>query len=239
MAKQLDKEILKKLMTLELTEGTIRVAVANIKRQNSGLTSNAAAQVYAQKHNMSFMPKLDAEDKASLTTMKAQPTYLPVVGKKSTGKQNSQQKLVEFFRHPTTDIFQKKHIEEINIAYNAKCYTATFLLCRKVIQNLIADLLIKRFPPNKAKKNKELYFDLKRKRFLDFSVILKNLYDNRNSFPVTAVHPIQVLNGKASKFTKDANNQTHYWYYTAKKKDLDDADIDQMLSLIKKVDESI
>ena len=225
-------------MTLNLTRGTIRVAIANIKRQNSGLTSNAAAQVYAQKHHMSFMPKLDTEDKTSLTTMKAQSTYVPVIAKKSSGKPSSP-KWVEFFTYPTVDIFQKKHVEEINIAYNAKCYTAAFLLCRKVIQNLIVDLLIKQFPPNKAKKNKELYFDFKRRRFLDFSVILKNLYDNRNLFPVTAVHPIQVLNGKASKFTKDANNQTHYWYYIAKKKDLDDADIDQILSLIKTVDESI
>src|SRR5258708_7757686 len=178
MAKQLDKDILKKLMTLKLTKGTVRVAIANIKRQNSGLTSNAAAQVYAQKHQMSFMPKLDAEDRVSLTTMKAQPTYFPVIAKKSSGKQSSQQKWVEFFSYPTTDIFQKKHIEEINITYNAKCYTATFLLCRKVIQNLIVDLLTTQFPPNKGKQNKELYYDLNKKRFLDFSFILYTLYPN-------------------------------------------------------------
>jgi hypothetical protein len=205
MARRLDNAILKKLVGLGLTKGTVRVAIANLKRQNTGLTSNAAAQVYAQKHSMSFMPKLDADDKASLANMKTAQVYIPMP-RKSGNSKLQKVKYVEFFTYPTTDVFQKKHIEEINIAYNAKCYTAAFLLCRKVIQNLIVDLLIKQFPPNKAKENKELYFDIKQRRFLDFSVILRNLFEKRDSFPVTAVHPIQVLNGKASKFTKDANN---------------------------------
>ena len=237
MAKNLDKEILKKLMTLKLTKGTIRVSIANIKRQNSGLTSNAAAQVYAQKHGMSFMPKLDAEDKASLANMKSTQIYVPVVRKGSSKTQKI--KYVDFFQYPTADLFQKKHIEEINVTYNTKCYTATFLLCRKVIQNLIVDLLTTKFPPNKAKENKELYYDINRRRFLDFSIILDNLNKKRHDFPVTAAGPIQVLVGKARKFTRDANDQTHSWFYMAKKKDLDDADIDQILFLIKKVADSL
>ena len=238
MAKKLDKAILKKLIDLGRTEGTVRVAIANIKRQNSGLTSNAAAQVYAQKHHISLMPKLDAEDKASLTTMRSAPVYIPVARKGGNGKPQKE-KYVEFFKYPTTDVFLKKHIEEINTTYNTRCYVATFLLCRKVIQNLIVDLLTKQFPPKKAKANKELYYDLDKKRFLDFSIILDNLNKKRHSFSVTAVKPIEALVAKAKKFTKDANDQTHSWFYIAKKKDLDDADIDQILSLIKKVDESI
>lgn len=238
MAKHLDRGILKKLTDLGLTECTVKVAISKIRRENTGLTLNAAAQVYAQRHRISLMPKLDDEDRASLATIRSSPVYLPVI-RKGGGNKRKKEQYVEFFKYPTTDVFQKKHIDEINITYNTKCYVATFLLCRKVIQNLIVDLLTAQFPPNKAKENKELYYDLGRKRFLDFSVILKNLYDKRHSFAVTAVSPIQVLVGKARKFTRDANDQTHSWFYAAKKKDLDDADIDQILSLIQKVADSM
>lgn len=44
----------------------IRPRISEIRKDNSGLTLNAAGQVYAQKHNTSVLAKLDADDRQSL-----------------------------------------------------------------------------------------------------------------------------------------------------------------------------
>ena len=48
------------------TAAQIRPRISEIRRDNSGLTMNAAAQVYAQKHKTSVLAKLDPEDRQSL-----------------------------------------------------------------------------------------------------------------------------------------------------------------------------
>ncbi len=49
----------------------IRPRLSEIRRKNSGLTLNAAAQMYAQSHGISIMNKLNSEDKQSLATVQA------------------------------------------------------------------------------------------------------------------------------------------------------------------------
>lgn len=111
-------------------------------------------------------------------------------------------------------------------------------MCRKVIQNLIIGLLIKQFPA-KTKKNRELYFDIDRGRFHDFSVILKNLYTKRKSFNPLAIKPIERLYSRVKPFVKDANDQTHSWFYMANKKELNDINIQEIIHLIESVDKTI
>lgn len=72
MAKKLKPEILKILSEkLEKTPEKIRPRLSEIRRAHSGLTPNAAAQVYAQQNNISIMPKLDNEDRNSLTSVQS------------------------------------------------------------------------------------------------------------------------------------------------------------------------
>ena len=67
MADRLKPEILEHLKTKTgNTAGTIQVQLSLLKRKYSGLTLNAAAQLYAQKHGTSILPKLAKEDKESL-----------------------------------------------------------------------------------------------------------------------------------------------------------------------------
>ena len=127
-----------------------------------------------------------------------------------------------------------EHIEEINRAYNAGCYTATYILSRKVIENLIIGLLKKKFS-----KQPNLYFDTGRGRFRDFSEILKNLSTSKKSFDPTIHKAIDRLVSKASAFKDEANDKTHSLFHIATKKELDDAGVEQILALVISIDASI
>lgn len=67
MADRLNPAILTHLEAkLGKTAAQIRPRISEIRRDNSGLTLNAAAQVYAQKHKTSVLAKLSPEDRQSL-----------------------------------------------------------------------------------------------------------------------------------------------------------------------------
>lgn len=49
----------------------IRPRLSELRRKHSGLTMNAAAQMYAQSHGISIMGKLDQADRQALATVQA------------------------------------------------------------------------------------------------------------------------------------------------------------------------
>lgn len=53
------------------TANKIRPRLSELRRKHSGLTMNAAAQMYAQSHGTSIMGKLGQEDRQSLATVQA------------------------------------------------------------------------------------------------------------------------------------------------------------------------
>jgi len=53
------------------TAEQIRPRLSELRRKYSGLTMNAAAQMYAQSHSTSIMSKLGQEDRQSLATVQA------------------------------------------------------------------------------------------------------------------------------------------------------------------------
>jgi uncharacterized protein YukE len=53
------------------TADQIRPRLSELRRKHSGLTMNAAAQVYARSHGTSIMAKLDRNDRDSLATVQA------------------------------------------------------------------------------------------------------------------------------------------------------------------------
>lgn len=53
------------------TAKQIRPRLSELRREHSGLTMNAAAQVYAKSHGTSIMGKLDKDDRQSLATVQA------------------------------------------------------------------------------------------------------------------------------------------------------------------------
>lgn len=53
------------------TAKQIRPRLSELRREHSGLTMNAAAQMYAKSHGTSIMGKLDKDDRQSLATVQA------------------------------------------------------------------------------------------------------------------------------------------------------------------------
>src|SRR3989338_5361216 len=72
MADRLNPNIMEVLIkkTSKTTE-QIRPRLSELRRKHSGLTMNAAAQIYAQSHGTSIMSKLGQEDRQSLATVQA------------------------------------------------------------------------------------------------------------------------------------------------------------------------
>jgi len=235
MVKRLNKEVLELLLekTGLKSETSVRVRISELRRKYSGLTPHAAAQLYAEKFGKSIMFKLDDEDRQSLNQARIQgiPQRTVYIQKSKKGTV----KLFEYLKYPSKDKFEQKHIEEINKAYNCGCYTAVYILCRKVIENLIIKLLRKQFGNNGL----ILYWDKSRRRFHDFKIILKNINVKADQFPESVQKAVQRLASKAAIFAKDANDKTHSLFHVATKKELDDASVDEIFELIILIDKEI
>lgn len=227
------------LKAFDIKRASFRTRISEIRRANPALTHNAAAHIFSQKKGKSQMRYLDAEDRKSLPV----PPHLPVIqyrpavkhGRKTRTHVNRPGK--DFVVFQTDDKFQKRHIQEVNSTYEHGNYIATYILCRKIIENLIIDLLVKRFPNNDL-PSRSLYYDVARGRFNDFSVTLKNLHDKRSEYPDKVKKAVERLCQLAKGFAKDANNQTHSWFYIATKKELDESSVQEILDLIETINSS-
>lgn len=237
MAKNLSDKILKKLTEKTgKSENAIQVALTRILHKNPTATRNAAAQLYADKHGFTVWGMLDAEDKGTLpaTTQQAPATR----STKRTDTKSRPRPIIEVIKHETTNSFCKKHIQEANQAYTAGCYTAALILTRKIFENLCVELLLGQFPENST-ANKDLYYDIARKRFKDFSIIEDNLYKKRHDFPASVVKPIERLHDKLKPFMKIANDHTHSWYHICTKTEFDHLEVQEISDLIEKINSAL
>lgn len=212
-----------------LAESTIKKNIYLLKKNYSTSTINAVAQIYAQSKGFSVYRQLSEDDKSSLPNIEIEKQTVKV--KQNTTKKKEEIRIV--IQYDSSDYFIQGHIKEINKAYTKGCYTSVHILARKIIENLIREILTKYFPPS-TRENKELYFDINQNRFKDFGIILKNLYDKRVSFDPDKKKIIERLYPLAKKFKDDANDTTHSWYFLIeRKKDIDDLNLQMIIELIK------
>lgn len=226
---QLNPKILKYLsIRLELSENSVRQYISGIKIKYPRLPQNCAAQIFAQERRESVRRFLTIEEKKSLPGIEIEkPEKIKV-------KQKADRKNIvkNFFKYQTDDPFKKGHIEEVNKAYTAGCYTCVFILCRKIIENLITAILENKFPEERC-----LYWDPSSNRYLDFSVILDNLYSKKSDFNPSNTKSIERLYQLAKPFKKDCNDKTHSLFHLVKrKKEIDDIGINEILNLIKNLE---
>lgn len=229
MGKILNKEIREHLIkTLGITKGSLAALISKEKYMNPQLTPAAAAQMLASRKNKSIMRFLNDEDKKTLPNKHA--TAIPQMAlyqrNNKGGKQATPKPILVF---PSADRFIERHINEINGTYHAGCCTATFILCRKVMENLITQILKKKFPNS---KDRALYEDTARHRSLDFSVVLDNFYKSRTKFSISATSAIDRIKQKATPFKNDANDKAHSLFHIASKKEIEDANVQEIFDLI-------
>lgn len=170
-----------------------------------------------------------SQSTASVTTSHRTPTK---------PRKRSATSLETIIDYDSDNHFIKGHVAEINRAYNARCYTSVFILSRKVIENLIIDILKKKFP-EKTLANKELYFDTGQRRYRDFDVILKNFNSKRDSFG-TDNKAVSRLCSLAGAFKNDANDKTHSWYHLVENKsEIEKLSLEAIFELIKSLEVNV
>jgi len=238
MTSKLKPEVLELLIKFSgLKKSTLRSRITRIKSKHPGLTSNAAAHVIAQSYDKSLLQKLDEEDKISLRGYtNTQTIYSKFYDKhqevKNRKKKNEEKSIINY---QSDDYFIKEHIKETNRAYNAKCYTSVFILVRKIIENLVVSIIKKKFS-----KEPELVLNTSTNRNLDFSVILKNLYEKRTQFSHDGKGAIERLNQLVKPFKDDANAKAHSWFHIVKSpKEIDDWQLDTIIELVKKLESEV
>lgn len=232
MQAKLNPKIVKYLSDkLEITESTVAKNISLLKRKYPKCSSNAVAHIYAQQNKLSVLNKLSQKDKDNLPHLEFEKTKITL----NTKKISSKKKEIPLLEYDTSDYFIKGHIKEINRAYNSQCYTSVYILFRKVIENLIVDILRTKFPVN-VTGNIDLYYDTTLRRTKDFSVVLKNLFDKRHSFEAGKEKIIERINQRVKNLKSDANDKTHSWYHLVEDKtEIDNIKMQSILELFKKL----
>ena len=116
-----------------------------------------------------------------------------------------------------SDLLYKDLIEETNNCYLHNLPTATFILSRKIIENLIIDIMRKKFSSANGQLMK--YYDVSHKRFLDFSKLIDNLKNEENAFvgyESTIKNVVEISN----KLRETANSSAHSIFSLNKLEDL-------------------
>lgn len=221
---KLDPEILAHLhKRLRKPVSTIRPEISRLRRKNPEASLNAIAQVYAEQHNESVRRFLSKVDKLMIPR-----DAIANVAVRKAGRIRRWERTKVVLRYETSDPFLKKHIDEINRAYTRECYTCVFVLARKVFENLVIDILRAKFFALP-----ELYFDKGRGKYLDFRVLLDNLYNHRVDFGPEQKKAIERLHPKLKPFKDDANEKAHSLFHIVEsEKEIDDWHLDTLIDLI-------
>ena len=232
---ELDPRILEKLkekLKGEMTESSIRSALSRIRRKYPSLTLNAAAEFLAKMKNFSVARYLTEKDREALRNIQFVPLKVPI------SKRRSKKKIIKIANYETDDKLLKAHLDEINKAYTHGCYTATFVLCRKVLENLLIHHILRKKYPKKTKEHREKYFDFSRNRYIDFNKIIENLRRSSTDFG-TEKKLVERICDLAEGFKETANEMTHSLYHIATKKEIDSKNFQHILDLIKELEKSL
>ena len=124
--------------------------------------------------------------------------------------------------------FYYKLQDEINECYTSNYPNAAFFLCRKLIENLIFNILEKNFS-----KDTDLWYDKGRICHLPLSILIKNLYGKRTDFKMNARRYIEKFNTDVGKFKKEANAKAHNIFdYLRNKDELKKFNISDIVQLL-------
>ena len=177
---------IKKLSSFEMIEEKKKVGNASIYRKTPKYAS-----LNLHKRKTAPRPQKQTE------TSKTKPT-------KRSKELLLRRKLLNFAgKYP--EVFYDRLEKEINVAYNIPSLpNAVLNLSRKLIENLLYNVLEKKYPHKKS-----LWWNNSPPRPLMFSDLLKNMIDNRLEFSADEQELIEKFNMLVNPFIKTANQTTH------------------------------
>jgi len=135
------------------------------------------------------------------------------------------------------DFFHKKLKNEINSAFSYGLYTSTMLLSRKLIENLVIDVLRIKYPQN-IPGNLEIYHNTKDGRFHDFTILLKNLEEKKDEFGIDKVIITEFIS-LIKPFRPRANADAHSIIMISDENEVMKYDITRMAALLLKLRDNI
>lgn len=135
------------------------------------------------------------------------------------------------------DFFYGKLEEEINACYMNKAFTGTIILSRKLIENLLIDILRKRYSST-SKENLDVYFNTKKGQFHDFITLIKNLEEKQGDFVLEKVTLNEFL-CLVKPFRLKANANTHSIVVVSNRQQIEEQNIPTMVALLKRILENM
>ncbi len=213
LSKRLREEVSKKL-GITSTQQLLRRIKA--KAALEGVVDNdIALLVLAKEHGVDvtrprfsvLQSKLD-EFKHHLESRKVvQTQVLSGAQRGSTrGKREVRPQRLLSFRDEYPQVFYKGLEEEINNAFNdPRLPNAVLVLSRKLIENLVYNILQYKLGPTKL----EEYYDTKHRRPRDFGVLVEKLEEHKSEFDQDQQGPMDKFLSMVKPFKFEANSKTH------------------------------
>lgn len=226
MVKQkLNPKILEKLMEiyLERPKNSVQARISQIANKE-GVSLATAAEIMARSRDRTVGRYLENEDREYFRRNNLKIT------KSKKFSSPARKSILTFVNYETNNPFLKGHLDEINRCYTFGCYTASFILIRKVLENFITQIIKKKFPDG---KDKSLYLNFSTGHIRDLSEIIKNLKEKSKSFDPDEKKLVQRILQLSEQFKDDANDKTHSLYHLCKKKELEDKNPQDIFDLIK------
>lgn len=132
------------------------------------------------------------------------------------------------FANDYPEIFYKFLEREINACYSASLLNGCLLLSRKMIENLIYNILREKFPGRI-----DLRWDKLKNRPHDFAILIDNLVDNKDRFNAEEQRYIDKFLKLCKPFKRVANSAAHnIMEYVENKKEIDTMKIPEMVQLM-------
>lgn len=106
------------------------------------------------------------------------------------------------------DPFYRNLINLINKCYSYGIYPAVLVFSRKLLENLLVDILRKKYGMQNVELL-ELFFDRKRRRFRSFNELLKNFEERLDDFKPIIPHLGTDFIRKVNTFREAGNSSAH------------------------------
>lgn len=132
------------------------------------------------------------------------------------------------------DPFFEKLQFEINISWRLGLFTSTLVLSRKYIENLVIEILKKKFPPRVSSDNIKLFYVEKQHRFQHFSVLLDKLESKKIDFAAEE-HLVEKFLKEVKPFRWDANAAAHSIVESPKEEDIRMMNIQEIVTILEMI----
>ena len=117
---------------------------------------------------------------------------------------SSSEKLIKTLGGAYPQSFYSGLEQEINDCYEKNYPNAAFFLCRKIIENLVFNILEKKYPVDEA-----LWYNSVTRSHHKLSLLIANLYSKKSDFRLNVQAYIEKFNSLVGVFRKESNSKAH------------------------------